>query len=87
MEYEPTKADWDALWNHAGMLKNMAGSGNVPNGVRGRWISTLVDRVCAFWEQHKDTLIPWLSQFAIAALEALLSARTNIDSVNGRGPR
>jgi len=57
-----------------------------PTLVQGRFISILVDKVCAFWGRHKASLIPFLSQLAIAALEALVAAKSDIDTVNPPGP-
>lgn len=86
MGYEPTKADWDKIWENAGMLKQFAGSGTVVYGIRGRFISTLVKKLLDFWDRHQDTLVPVLSQIAIAALQALAAARPSFESINTPGP-
>jgi hypothetical protein len=46
----------------------------------------MVDKLVEFWDDHKSTLIPFLTDFAIAALEALVAARSDISSINLPGP-
>lgn len=82
-----TEEEWIAIWQYAGVLKANAGPGPSPGGVIGRFISVLVNKLCDFWNEHKDTLMPVLSHIAIAALEALVASRAEINLVNQEGPR
>ena len=83
-----TEDEWVHFWKVAGTLKATHAAIPVPaNGIRGRWITVLYDRLCKFWNDHKETLIPVLSQFAVATLEALIAARSDVHHVNPPGPR
>jgi hypothetical protein len=59
----------------------------VGGGVKGRWIRILVDKLVEFWGRHQATLIPYLSQLAIAALQSLVAAQADIDIVDPPGPQ
>lgn len=78
---------WMSIYDHAGALKAAYGTEATSGGIRGRFIVVLVNKLCEFWEKHKDTLIPFLSQLAIAALEAIVTQRSQIATVNDPGPR
>lgn len=78
---------WAAYLAYAGALKEAGGDSPTPGGIKGRFITVLVNKLCEFWEKHKDTLIPALTQVAIAALEALVAQRANINTINQPGPR
>lgn len=56
------------------------------HGVVGRSITKAVDIACRLWGKYRVHLIPFLTQLAIAALDALLSAQTDINAVNPPGP-
>ena len=77
---------WLEIYKQAGTKKTMFGSGVPPGGVRGRFIATLARAVVNFWTKHQATLIPALSQLAIAALEALAQNIAAIEVVNAPGP-
>lgn len=81
------KADWDAIWDYAGVLKTSYGVQAPVGGILGRSITFIVDKLVQFWDDHKATLIPFLSQAAIAALQALVAAQADIAVVNQEGPR
>jgi hypothetical protein len=57
------------------------------HGVIGRSITKGVAVVCGLWARHRKTLIPFMTQLAIAALDALLSAQVDINNVNPPGPQ
>jgi hypothetical protein len=76
---------WQSYYDYAGALKAMAVPGPT-GGVIGRSIRYLVDRLAAFWKRHQQTLIPVLSQLAIAAIEALVSQQGAFDTTNPPGP-
>lgn len=82
-----TTEEWTAIYTVAGVQKAIAGDLPVVNGIIGRSITFLVGKLVDFWGAHSATLIPYLTQAAIAALNALLAARADIDRVNPRGPR
>lgn len=84
---EITAEQWAAFFVVAGVIQEVAGSGVPPGGpVEGRSITDWVERLVQFWNDHRDTLAPVLSQLAIAALEALVAALPDILAVNGPGP-
>lgn len=84
---EITEEQWAAFHTVAGVMQQIAGSGVPPTGpVEGRSITTFAEELARFWDDHKATLIPVLSQLAIAALEALVAALPDILTVNGPGP-
>ena len=78
---------WDAIYKAAGALKLQHGTSPLATGIRGRFISVLIDKVIDFWGRHQDTLIPYLSQIAIAALEALVVNQAAYRNLNSPGPR
>jgi hypothetical protein len=79
---------WAALYTTAGLQKaHGATPPSIISGIKGRWITVLVNRLCEFWGKHKATLIPVLSQLAIAALDAVVSAQADIQEVNPPGPQ
>lgn len=77
---------WLAIYDAAVLAKTTAGTDASPNKIIGRSITYIVNRLVDFWGQHKATLIPVLSQLAIAALEAVVTARPAIQQVNPPGP-
>lgn len=81
-----TDDEWLAILHYARVLQPVPGALTIPNDIRGRWLTVLVDKLLAFWGRHQDTLIPFLTQAAIAALNALLAARSGIDAINPPGP-
>lgn len=84
---EITAEQWAALYVVAGVMKAGSGPPGPPGTpVQGRSISTFADDLVRFWNDHRDTLTPILSQLAIAALEALIAALPDILAVNGPGP-
>lgn len=83
---EMNKDEWMAVWDYAGAVKTAAGDLPVTNGIVGRWITVLVNKLTKFWAQHSATLTPYLTQAAIAALQALLAAQPDIQRVNPPGP-
>jgi hypothetical protein len=82
-----TPEQWAAFLTTAQLLQPSATPLATPNGVKGRFIRVLVDKLCEFWTTHQATLIPYLTQLAVAALNALVAARTDIDYVDPPGPR
>lgn len=78
---------WAAMLTYAQALKASYGVAAAGTGIKGRFITVLVNKVCEFWEKHRDTLIPFLSSLTIAAFEALIAARPDINTVNTPGPR
>lgn len=78
---------WVAMFDYAGALKAGATTPAATTGIVGRSITFLVNRVCDFWAAHQATLIPALSQLAIAAFQAMIAARADIDAINPPGPR
>lgn len=82
-----TEEQWTNIWKQAGAIKTVAGEAPpTTSPIPGRFVSVLVDKVAKFWAKHRDTLAPFLTQVAIAALEALLVAQPDIDAINRRGP-
>lgn len=78
---------WQAYYDYAGALK-AAADGSLPStGIVGRSITYLTDKLIVLWGKHKATLIPFLSQLAVAALEAIVANKASIDAVNPPGPR
>jgi hypothetical protein len=77
---------WMEIYKQAGAKMNMFGSGVPPGGVRGRFVATLARTLVTFWLKHQATLIPVLSQLAIAALEAVAQNIAAIEVVNVPGP-
>lgn len=80
-----TEEQWNSLFSYAGTLKATYGPTSLANQVVGRAITYIVDRLVKFWGRHKATLIPVLTQTAIAALEAIVAAKPDIDAVNPPG--
>lgn len=56
-------------------------------GIKGRWIVFLATKLCEFWLAHKATLLPYLTNLAIAALDALVAHLAEIATVNLPGPQ
>jgi hypothetical protein len=81
-----TDAEWLAILHYAQVLQPLPGAISAPNDIKGRFIRQLVDRLVAFWGRHQATLIPFLTQAAIAALNALVAAQSGIDAINPPGP-
>lgn len=81
-----TTDEWAAIFTVAGLEKAAAGDRPDENEIKGRSITYGVDDLVQFWNRHKATLLPFLTQFAIAALNALVSAQTDIDVINPPGP-
>ena len=76
---------WAAFYTAAGAQKALAPS--APAGpIVGRFISVLVKKLSDFWQKHKATLIPVLTQTAIAALDAIVANASSIEVVNLPGP-
>lgn len=78
---------WQSYYDYAEAEKAAVTPVLSYNGVIGRSITFLVNRLVKFWGDHKSTLIPVLSQLAIAALEALVAQQANIDLVDPPGPQ
>lgn len=82
-----TDAEWLAIMAYARVLQpDSSAAISSPNDIRGRYIARLVDKLVAFWGRHQSTLIPFLTQGAIAALNALVAAQAGIDAVDPPGP-
>lgn len=81
-----TPEQWAAFLTVAEIEHVAAGDRPAENQIIGRSISFLVDRLVKFWGRHKATLLPFLSTLAIAALNSLVAAQTEIDQVNPPGP-
>jgi hypothetical protein len=81
-----TEEQWMSIFDYAQTLKVTYGEMPVGNQIKGRFITVLVDRLADFWGRHKQTLIPFMTNLAIAALEAIVAARHDIDLVNPPGP-
>lgn len=77
---------WAEIYKQAGVKKDMYDVPTPQFGIRGRFISVLATRLAKFWVRHQDTLIPFLSQLAIAALEAVAQNLPAIQAVNPPGP-
>lgn len=82
-----TRDQWIAIWDAAGGTKAVAGTA-VPSTspIPGRSISTIGDKLTQFWSDHRDTLAPFLTQAAIAALEALIAILPELLNLNKPGP-
>jgi hypothetical protein len=81
-----TDDQWMAFLTTARLLQPSATPTAPVVGIKGRFISKLVDVLCDFWVKHQATLIPFLTHLAVAALNSLVAARTDIDAVNLPGP-
>jgi len=81
-----TPEEWASIWAYAGSVKAAAGDLPVTNGIVGRWISVLATKLAKFYAAHSATLNPYLTQAAIAALQALIAALPDILRVNPPGP-
>jgi hypothetical protein len=81
-----TSDDWMTIWENAGVLKEAYGTRAVSHGIIGRSISSFAAKLENFWTRHQDTLIPFLTQFAIATLNAVVAAKADINAVNPPGP-
>jgi len=78
---------WSEIYKQAVALKQQFGSGVPTPGLKGRSIVFLARRLTNFWQKHRATLIPVLSQLAIAALEAVAQNIASIEGVNNPGPQ
>lgn len=56
-------------------------------GIKGRWIAFLAKKLVDFWQKHKATLLPYLTNLAIAALDALVAHLGEIQVVDPPGPQ
>lgn len=81
-----TPEQWMSIFDYAETLKVTYGEMPVGNEIIGRSITYLVNKLADFWGRHKQTLIPFMTNLAIAALEAIVAARADIDLVNPPGP-
>lgn len=77
---------WQEIFKQAGNKKLMYTVPSPVYGVKGRFIAVLAERLAAFWVKHQATLIPVLSQLAVAAIEAIVQNLAAIKAVNGPGP-
>lgn len=77
---------WDAYLTVAEALQPSTSPAIPVSPVVGRFIRFLVDKLVKFWGKHKATLIPYLTQLAIAAIEALVANQGAFDNVNPPGP-
>lgn len=77
---------WAAIHEMAKVLKAENPAPAAAFNIQGRFITVLVDALAKFWKAHRDTLIPVLSQLAIAALEAIAAQAASIRNINQRGP-
>lgn len=76
---------WMSYLTGAQAAKSMAPS--APSGpIVGRFLSVLAKKAGEFWTRHKATLIPVLTNLAIAALDALVANMASIEAVNNPGP-
>lgn len=83
----PTDTEWLAFLERARLEQTAAPTAlAIPNQVRGRFISALVKRVCDFWGRHRSILVPLLTQLAVAALDALTAAQSDIARIDPPGP-
>lgn len=78
---------WNSFYQVALAKKAAAAAPDLSGGVVGRSIKFIVDRLSRFWADHQATLIPVLSNLAIAAIEALIAQRQSFDDINPGGPR
>ena len=81
-----SEEDWGVFIKNANVQKAMVVAPGTGNQIKGRFIKILADKLIEFWERHKNTLIPFLTNLAIAALDALASAQNDIGSVDPPGP-
>lgn len=80
----------EEIW--AGYLAGAAAAkASVPTslaaGIAGRFIAVMSKRLVEFWGKHRATLVPCLTQLAIAALDALAAQLINIITVDPPGPQ
>lgn len=78
---------WAEIYKQAGNKKQALGAPAAPTGLQGRFITALILRLVAFWEKHQSTLIPVLSQLAIAALDAVAQRINEYKALNVPGPQ
>lgn len=82
-----TAEQWAAIYTVAGLASGVVGAAiPAPPGTEGRSITDIVEALVAFWGAHRDTLAPVMTQLAVAALDALISALPDILAVNSPGP-
>lgn len=77
---------WAEIFKQAGVKKAVYTVPAPASGVKGRFIAHLATVLVNFWNKHQATLIPVLSQLAVAALEAVAQNLTAIAAVNNPGP-
>jgi hypothetical protein len=77
---------WQSYFDYAGALIAASTPSASPFNIIGRSIGFLVKRLCKFWSDHKATLIPLLSQVAIAAIEGLVANQSNFVNLDPPGP-
>lgn len=78
---------WAEIFKQAGVKKAMYTAPAPISGIRGRFISVLATKLVHFWNKHQATVIPVLSQLAVAALEAVAQNLAAINAVNPPGPQ
>lgn len=77
---------WQAYYDYAKALKSAMGTTAPAGNIKGRFLAVLVNKVVKFWEKHKATIVPFLTNLAIAALEALAAQATAIGTIDPPGP-
>lgn len=77
---------WLAIYDHATVSKATAGDRPFANQIPGRAITYIVHKLNIFWGRHKARLIPFMTNLAIAALEAMVTAEPDIQAINPPGP-
>lgn len=82
-----TDDEWLGFINVARVVQpGTPGSIGIGAQIKGRFIAALANRLVKFWGQHASTLTPFLTQLAIAALNALTAAIGDIKAVDPPGP-
>lgn len=82
----PEELAWLAIYQHAALIKATAGDMPATNQIAGRAITYIVHKLTIFWGNHKARLLPFLTNLAIAALEAMVTAEPDIQRINPPGP-
>ena len=83
----PTDTEWLAILNRARMVQpGLPDAPGLGAQIRGRYIAFLANRLVKFWGDHESTLRPFLTQLAIAALDAVTTAILDIRAVDPPGP-
>lgn len=81
-----TEAEWVAIFTMAG-AKAPAVPGPSVHGLVGRSIAKAAQLTCFIWGRYQARLIPYMTQAAIAALDALVVALPVILNLNPPGPQ